>query len=97
METSTSDFLSSASLTDEGAAIEGGTPWEKQGAGPESVVEKQPLIVTPKRGLLGRIYQWKWKNIFTAITIFLGYLFVQMAFSTIGPFFPNEVGARSYF
>ena len=44
-----------------------------------------------KKGLWRRVSQWKWKNIFTAAILWLGYLSVNAAYSTIGPFFPNEV------
>ena len=54
-------------------------------------LEKQPLIVKKKNGLLGRVSQWK-KGLI-AITFLLGHLSVNIAYSTIGPFFPNEVGA----
>ena len=35
--------------------------------------------------------KWKWKDIFTGVTLGLGYLFVSTAYSIIGPFFPEEV------
>ena len=57
-------------------------------------VEKQPLIV--KNRPLGRVSHWKWKKTLMAITILLGCLSVNAAYSTIGPFFPDKVGAVTY-
>ena len=51
---------------------------------------------TEKDGLLGRVSHWKWKQVFTVITLWLGYLSVGTAYSTIAPFFPNEVGECKY-
>ena len=54
-------------------------------------LEKQPLLSVKKTGLLGKTSERKWKNRFIAITLMLGYLAVNTAYSVIGPFFPNEV------
>ena len=50
--------------------------------------EKQPLLVKTT-SLPG---ERKWNKRFIAITLMLGYLTVNTAYSIIGPFFPNEVG-----
>ena len=47
-----------------------------------------------KKGFLARAAQWKWKNIFTVAVLWLGYFFVNTAYSTIELFFPNEVGEK---
>ena len=63
--------------------------------------EKQPLLEGrdgKKRQLLiklGRLSQWNWKNIITAVILWMAYLSASIAYSIIGPFFPNEVGIKS--
>ena len=52
--------------------------------------EKRPLLdgVDTKK-------QRNWRNIIIAAILWLAYVFVNAAYSIIGPFFPNEV-ASSY-
>ena len=45
-----------------------------------------------KKGFFARAAEWNWKNIFIAAVLWLGYFFVNTAYSTIELFFPNEVG-----
>ena len=61
--------------------------------------EKQPLLEgkcdeEKKKQLLinlGRFSQWNWKNIITVTILWLTYLAASIAYSIIGPFFPDEV------
>ena len=48
-----------------------------------------------KKELLRRNSQWRWKDIFTAVVLWFGYLSVYVAYSTIEPFFPNTVGEKT--
>ena len=53
------------------------------------------IVEEGKKQLLRRIPQWRWKDIFTAVVLWFGYLFVNAAYSTIVAFFPNTVGEHS--
>ena len=64
---------------------------ERFSAGRRAYDELPADLRPQKRGLLGKISRWKWKQIFIVITLWVGYLSVSTAFSTIAPFFPNEV------
>lgn len=61
--------------------------------------EKQPLLEGKgerKRLFvnLGRFSKWNWKNIITAIVFWFAYLAASVAYSIIGPFFPDEAAEK---
>ncbi len=62
--------------------------------------ETDPLLVNESQLLLAGVEPAKdlvvsrsttVRNLFTAVCLWLGYLFVSAAYSLFGPFFPNEV------
>ena len=39
--------------------------------------------------------KWKWRKSFSVFAIYLAFVFINAAYSTIAPFFPNKVGLHA--
>ena len=48
-----------------------------------------------ERGVSSDPSKWKWRKSFSVFAISLAVVFINVAYSTIAPFFPNKVGLHA--